>query len=129
MKSIKHEKKRGVATIVALVVLVIVSIAAMIFTKTILREKQILSREYHLMQADRLLDDLLRVSTQENKPVELVVPASLIGEARNLRVSVARSDEADSTEKEVLTAEWIDAETLEREILLRKTNDKTAVIK
>ena len=79
-------RKRGIATVVALVALAVVGSAVTLFMQTILRERHQDAHTIRILQADCLAQDMMAMSETKKQKIELTVPKSALDGIADLRM-------------------------------------------
>ncbi|MDR3196475.1 MAG: hypothetical protein LBU34_01285 [Planctomycetaceae bacterium] len=79
--------KRGLSTIVALVVLAVVSSTVLLLSQTIIQEQRHKARQRQIIQADILVDDLHRIAEKQKQNVSVTIPASELYGVADLRLT------------------------------------------
>ncbi|MDR0337012.1 MAG: hypothetical protein LBI18_07975 [Planctomycetaceae bacterium] len=81
--------KRGLSTIVAMVVLVVVGSSVLLLSQTIIREQHHNVRKRQIIQADILVDDLLRIAEKRKQNISATISASVLRGVADFRITAA----------------------------------------
>jgi hypothetical protein len=86
--------RRGLSTVVGIVVLAIVGSTVILLAQTIIREQHNNARKRQMIQADLLVDDLYRIAEKQRQNISVTFPASELRGVSDFRVEAAVEGES-----------------------------------